>query len=67
MKALLRLLLPLLDWFGNEWAPRYDWALDDLDLPLSFVDLFAPWLLQLSPLNHDWGLTAEQQRHLGLC
>ena len=59
-----RLLLPLLDWFGSEWAPRYGWALDDLDLPLCFVDLLAPWLVQLSPLNHDWGLTAEQQRHL---
>jgi hypothetical protein len=29
-----------------------------------FVDLLAPWLVQLSPLNHDWQLTADHQRHL---
>ena len=59
-----RLLAPLLDWFADEWYPWYGSPLDDPDLPVCFVDLLAPWLVQLSPLNHDWQLTADHQRHL---
>jgi hypothetical protein len=59
-----RLLVPLLGWFADEWYAYYESAIDDPGLPLCLVDLLAPWTMQMSPMNHDWGLEADRQRHL---
>lgn len=59
-----RLLVPLLDWFADDWYAYYESAIDDPDLPLFLVDLIAPWTMQLSPLNRGWGLDTHHQRHL---
>lgn len=60
-----RLLVPLLDWYADEWYPMPGgWLIHDPGLATCFVDLLAPWTLQMSPLNHDWQLTADHQRHL---
>lgn len=59
-----RLLVPLLDWFADGWYAYPESAIDDPELPLYLIDLLAPWTMQLSPMNHDWQLDADHQRHL---
>lgn len=59
-----RLLVPLFDWFRPGYRGIAGTAVYDHDWSLFLADAIAPWTLQLGPLNHDWGLTADHQREL---